>query len=188
MDAGRQAVIDRPGLDQRRDGAAGGDDRAADHHLRLLAQDFAGELDRDLRVGLVVLERELEHPSLDPARFVDQLLDQLQRLLLALADEGARPGERHDGGNLVGVGGAGWYGDRSQPQRKAARGQVSHAHLCLPDDCFAANLSVSSGTGQAVRRAGRVCVRLFVMCQRRTSPASLDRRSGGEHSAEDERV
>ena len=42
------------------------------------------------------MEDELERLSADAALFVDRGLKQLQRLLLALAQEGGSPGQRQD--------------------------------------------------------------------------------------------
>ena len=85
MNSGRQAIVEGAFFQQRRDGIAHRDNAGTKHHGRLLRENSIGDLHGGLRIGLIVMEDELQRLSADAALFVDRGLKQLQRLLLALS-------------------------------------------------------------------------------------------------------
>src|SRR5690242_14774575 len=106
MNAGREAILDRAAcLHERTHRAAHRDDGGAEQHGRVLRQYFVGELYGDLRTRLVVVEDEMNGLA-DAARGVRDLFGELQRLLLALAEERAAAGQGHDDLDIEIVGGA----------------------------------------------------------------------------------
>ena len=124
MDARRKTILHRTRrLDDRRHRVAHRDDRTAENHRRLFRQRAVGELNGDLRIGLIVLHREVDRPALDAALLVDHLLDDLQRLQLRGAEERAAAGQRHDDRDFERIGRRRRAGSRARPGaiRAAAR-------------------------------------------------------------------
>jgi hypothetical protein len=135
MNAGRQAIVERALLEQRRHGAAHRHDAGAEHHGGLLGQDAVGDLYRRLRAGLVVVEDELERLAVDAAFLVGELLEQLQRLLLALAEEGGAARQRQDDVDLVRIGRARAEQSERQHACRQRDGAIEHfrnRHRLLP--------------------------------------------------------
>ena len=79
--------------------------------------------DRDRRVGLLVLEQQLERPPVHATRGVDLLDRQLRAPAHLLADRGVASGERRDHSHLDRIGG---LGERDQSNRQ--RADCAHAH------------------------------------------------------------
>src|SRR5258706_489167 len=75
----------------------------AQHHRRLGGEYLVGELHRELRAGLVVVENQMQRPAADAAVLVHVFLAELQGLLLRLAEERRIAGERQDDVDVVAV-------------------------------------------------------------------------------------
>ncbi len=123
MRAGREAVVRRPVLHERRDGVAHGDEARAEHDRGLVGDHRVGELHGGLRARLVVAINELDRLAVDAAVLVHDGLEGFERRLLALAEEGAAAGHRHDDVDLVGLGRAGHAAEASECEGAERRGE-----------------------------------------------------------------
>jgi hypothetical protein len=103
--AGRQAIVERPVTQQRRHGIAAGDENRADEHGRFFGDDGVGQLDRGLRVRLVVLVDEIHRLPVDAALLVDLAFQHIQHRLRADAEKRSAARHRHDDVDLVRFGG-----------------------------------------------------------------------------------
>ena len=90
MDAGREAIITGPsaisGTIARQIATSDEPSITAGFFAMMSLASWTA----DLRVGLVVVEDEMNRTALDAARSVDRFFRELQRLLLAFAEKGAR--------------------------------------------------------------------------------------------------
>lgn len=75
----------------------------------------------------------MERPSLYAARFVDDVGEDFEAVAMALAEEGAAPGQRQDDMDVVGIGGArGSHGTGQKRKPKRQRQRVlSHCSSSL---------------------------------------------------------
>ena len=105
MDRRRQAILHRAVGHERRHGETHADEARSHDHGRLVAEQAAGELHRDLRLALVVMEHELQIFAADAAGLIDLLLQHRERVLLTLTDERRVAGQRQHDVDVVASGG-----------------------------------------------------------------------------------
>ena len=101
MDRRREAVLQRTVRDQGGGRAAGRRRTAVHHDRRLLFKRLVRQLDRDLRVRLIVEHRDVQRPALDAARLVEIVGEHLQRGGFRFAEERGAAGRRQHGIDLV---------------------------------------------------------------------------------------
>ncbi len=82
--ARREAVHDRPLLDERRHRIAQSGDGRAEDHCRVRGDYLIGQLHGNLRARLIIMHDRIDLLAVDAAVLVDHLLLQLERLLLLL--------------------------------------------------------------------------------------------------------
>ena len=93
INAGREAVHDRAVLHQRHHGAAARSERRSYQNRRFCSDHVIGELNRGLRIRLVVVDDEMHALAVDAPGFIDCRLNELQRLLLFPAEESPAAGQ-----------------------------------------------------------------------------------------------
>ena len=96
MNAGRKTIEHRTFLHQRRHRVAQRNQRRAENDRRIARLHLIGQLHRDLRARLIVVEHELQRLAMNAAIRVRRLLELQKRLLLGLAEERAAASERQD--------------------------------------------------------------------------------------------
>ena len=89
-----------------------------------------------MRARLVVVIDEMERPSLDAARFVDDLGEDFEAVAVALAEESAAAGQRQDDMDVVGLGGTHRSRDagRKRKGKRQRRCVLSHGNSSLAGD------------------------------------------------------
>ena len=131
-DRRREAEPDRTALlDQRHHGLAQRGQRRTEDQRHLARGQLREQLDRDLGIGLVVLDRELDRASLDPAAGVHHGLERAQRVGFLRSEERRAAGQRKDDVDLVRRVGSGRRRGRRRPQRDHQGEQSdesSHGH------------------------------------------------------------
>jgi hypothetical protein len=102
MDAGGEAVYHRTVGRERRDGRARRGCNRAENHGRALGDDCICRLYRDHRARLIVGNDELDRAAVDPAAFVRDALDDLERFRGAETLKCVGSGLRHHDVDFVG--------------------------------------------------------------------------------------
>src|SRR5271156_3783855 len=106
------------------------------------------------------MKDEAQRPAVDPAFLVDRLLQQLQRLLLLLAEKRAAAGQRLDDMNVIRLLGKSRIYSAQQKQRQSADGQRSHLHK-QPSLMRPPKLENAPPPGNLFRRHERASRRTF---------------------------
>src|SRR6185437_6777842 len=142
MNAGREAIEQRPLLHQRRHRVAERNQRRAENDRRIAGLDLVGELDRNLRATLVVVKHEFKRLAMNAAIRIRRFLELLKRQLFRLAEEGAAAGQRQDDVDLA-IGGL----CRSEPTNKCCGDKNdADAQSILPELRFRSSQAIAAAS------------------------------------------